>query len=142
MAINWSDYEKAKLFSTKNFEGSADFTIACVTVEPVGQEKEMKPVVRVHEDPKGLVLNVTRAKALRKAYGDDEQHWIGKHFRLLKAPGFFGGDACDMLVVQAPVPPPRRRPIQAAHPERGPQPPSVDDEVPPADHPDWADLND
>jgi hypothetical protein len=132
VAINWSRYESNKFFSTKNFDGPADFTIKSVSEEAVGQNKEVKPVVYVREDPKWLVLNVTRGKALRKAYGDDDRRWIGKRFRLLKMAGTFKGEVCEMLVVQAPV---LTTPTHGVRPVQAQQEAEINDETPSPD--DW-----
>jgi len=118
MSIDWTKYESNKYFSCKNFGGPADFTITGVIEEPVGQAKDVRVVVYVREDPKGVILNVGRAKALRKAFGNHEARWTGKRFRLLKVPGTFAGELCEMLVIQAPVP---ALPVQ---------PPSPEEEVP------------
>src|SRR5438067_6263342 len=40
-------------------------------------EQERKVVVFFDDDPQGLVLNKTNARALVEAFGDDTEGWIG-----------------------------------------------------------------
>jgi hypothetical protein len=145
MAIDWSRYEGSRYFSTKNVTGPLDLTVAQIVEELVGidAEQELKVVVYVKEDPRGLVLNVDRRETLRGLFGDNTDRWIGKRFRLVVGTAMFKGKLVKALHVEA---------IRAAakaggtarvvHPEPEPEPPAVDDEVPYPDDTAWNEFDD
>jgi hypothetical protein len=77
--------------------GAADITdgeivtINSIADEKVGEEQELKPVIYFDEHPKGVVLNVTNAKALMAGYGDDESLWTGQKVMLFTVTVDFKG---------------------------------------------------
>ena len=73
MAVNWDDYDKSRYFNGKNFEGQQVVTITHVMEETIGKgaDAEPKVVVYVGEDPRGLILNVSRRESLRALFGDN-----------------------------------------------------------------------
>jgi hypothetical protein len=80
-----------KLFPSKylkpdNIEDGETVTISDVQVEEVGQDKQEKPVLYFNEHEKGAILNVTNARAIAKAYGDDEGEWPGRKLVLVTIP--------------------------------------------------------
>lgn len=145
MAIDWSKYEGSKYFSTKNVTEPLDLTIAQVVEELVGidAEQELKVVVYVKEDPRGLVLNVGRRETLRGLFGDNSDRWNGRRFRLVTGPTMLRGKPTRGLHVEA-----IRAPAKAGgtarvvHPEPEPEPPAVDDEVPSPDDNSWNEFDD
>ena len=42
------------------------------------QSQEAKPVIYLREHPKGIIINVTNAKAIANDLGEDETEWTGR----------------------------------------------------------------
>ena len=120
MAVNWDDYDKSRYFNGKNFEGQQVVTITHVMEETIGKgaDAEPKVVVYVGEDPRGLILNVSRRESLRALFGDNTDEWDGKQFLLVAGRALFQGRSVPSLQVQA-VPP---RPGASASRSFGQQP--------------------
>ena len=53
-------------------------TISMVTLEAIGEEREKKPVVWFHDEPKGLILNKTNWEAIEAAHGKESDAWRDK----------------------------------------------------------------
>jgi len=87
-------------------------TMDRVEYEPVGQNKEMKPVVYFRGKEKGIVLNKTNCNAIIKiANSADTDDWAGVALQLYPTETTFGGDVVDCIRVRAsktakPAPPP------------------------------------
>ncbi len=76
---------------------------ACVQEElGQGKDKEKKPVLYFSKGPKGLVLNVTNARVIAKAYGDDTGNWAGKPIEIYPTQVEFKGDLVDAIRVRIP----------------------------------------
>ena len=77
-------------------------TIKSIADEPVGQDQVSKPVVYLVEYDRGIILNVTNAETLVKAFGDDESDWTGKRIVLsgikVRKPG--GGGMIDSICME------------------------------------------
>ena len=81
-------------------------TISRVTMENVGTDgqPEEKPVVYFSDGCKGLVLNVTNGNAIKAAYGDDTDGWLGKPLILFPSTTDFRGKVVACLRVKVPTP--------------------------------------
>ncbi len=77
-------------------------TIRACVMEELGQgrDKDTKPVLYFEKGPKGLVLNVTNANTIKKAFGDDTANWIGKPVELYPTQVEFKGDTVDAIRVR------------------------------------------
>lgn len=99
-----------------------------VEFEPVGRDKEMKPIVYFDGKEKGLVLNKTNAKTIINLTGSAEtEDWNGFALRLYATHVEFAGESVEAIRIKAApasghAPAARRRPVE---PE--PEPPSIDD---------------
>ena len=67
-----------------------------------GRDKEKKPVLYFSKGPKGLVLNITNARVIAKAYGDDTGHWAGEPIEIYPTQVEFKGDLVDAIRVRIP----------------------------------------
>ncbi len=76
-------------------------TIERVEVEKIGDKQ--KPVVYFVGKPKGLVLNVTNARAIAEIAGGDEEmdNWAGVHVLLYPTKVDFQGGRVDAIRVEA-----------------------------------------
>lgn len=80
-----SNMIQSKFLKRDDFTVPRAFTIKGVSLEKVGGE-DQRWVVWFHEEPKGLVLNVTKIRQLEAAYGKDSDDWTGKRVRLSDDP--------------------------------------------------------
>ena len=79
-------------------------TVRACVMEELGQgrDKEKKPVLYFSKGPKGLVLNITNARVIAKAYGDDTGNWAGKSIEIYPTQVEFKGDLVDAIRVRVP----------------------------------------
>jgi len=83
-------------------ESGAVVTISRMAVEPVGQNKEIKPVLYFAGKEKGMVLNKTNAKKIASLVGSaDMDDWTGKTIRLYASETEFNGDTVECIRVKA-----------------------------------------
>lgn len=92
-------------------DGDLILTVADVTFEGVGPEKEMKLVLAFRENTKRLVCNVTNAKTLKGLYGKDPNEWIGKRIALYATEVPFGGE--QRMGIRVRMRPPAQEPAAA-----------------------------
>jgi hypothetical protein len=86
-------------------------TIDRVEIEPVGKQKEMKPIVYFRGKEKGLVLNKTNAKKISEITGEkDTDNWAGCQIRLYGTETSFDGDMVECIRVKAPATAPKPKP--------------------------------
>jgi hypothetical protein len=80
------------------------YTINDVRQVPMGQpgEQELKAVVYLDQDTRGLVLNKTNAGVLVDNFGDDTEAWIGEVVVLYPDRASFGGKVYDVIRVRMP----------------------------------------
>jgi hypothetical protein len=77
-------------------------TIDRIAVEPVGQNKEMKPVIYFHGKEKGMVLNKTNSRKIAELTGSkDTDDWSGCQIRLYATETEFAGEMVDCIRVKA-----------------------------------------
>ncbi len=99
-----------------------------IEFEPVGQKKEMKPIVYFAGKEKGLVLNKTNAKNITNLVGSPEtEDWIGFSIRLYATNVEFQGDTVEAIRVKAAPASTRRQPPPPPEPEMDP---ITDDDIP------------
>jgi len=79
-------------------------TIARVTLEPVGQEKQMKPVMYFEGKTKGMVLNKTNSKKIAElAASADTDDWTGVQVKLYATEVEYQGETMEGLRVRSPL---------------------------------------
>jgi hypothetical protein len=80
-------------------------TIERVEFEPVGQKKEMKPILYFAGKDKGMVLNKTNAKNIANLVGSGEtDEWVGFRIKLYSANVEFQGESVESIRVKAAGP--------------------------------------
>ena len=79
-----------------------EFTIADVAEEELGEEKEVRAVLRFKETPYGFVLNRTNAEAIASRYGDETNDWLGQPIWLHPEKTTFGGKTVDCVRARFP----------------------------------------
>lgn len=100
-----------------------------VEFEPVGQKKEMKPVLYFAGKEKGIVLNKTNANKIMELTGSPvTEDWKGVSIVIYPSETTFQGDVVDCIRVKA-APQGARRPAATPPPE--PVAPALtDDDIP------------
>jgi hypothetical protein len=100
MVLLASEFDKSKYLNAVDDlkGGERKFKIKEVTAEDVG--KETKLVVWFTNDKKGLVLNKTNNRVLRKEYGDDVEGWKGKIIAVFAMDVLFQGKLTPGLRVR------------------------------------------
>jgi hypothetical protein len=100
--------------------GQPVVTIDRIEFEPVGQKKEMKPVIYFDGKDKGLVLNKTNARNIINLTGSEEtDDWAGFSVRLYATHVEFQGESVEAIRIKAApangaAPAARRRPVEPA----------------------------
>ena len=110
-----SNYLKASDLGDK----SPVVTIDRIEVEPIGRDKEMKPVIYFQGKEKGLVLNKTNAKKIAELTGSkDTDDWAGCQIRIYATETEFGGETVECVRIKAAgaavkaTPKPRAEPVE------------------------------
>jgi hypothetical protein len=104
MVLLASDFDKSKYWKAADLEAEKKLRIKSVTQEQVGEQKELKLVVWFTNDERGLVLNKTNNRTLRKEFGDDCSGWSGKIVVLFRTMDEFRGKPVPVLRVRIPPP--------------------------------------
>ena len=90
-----------------------------VEFEPVGHQKEMKPILYFAGKEKGVVLNKTNSRKIAELAGSPEtDDWQGFRVRLFSTHVEFQGESVEAIRIKAAPPanaaaPPARRPAPA-----------------------------
>ena len=80
-------------------------TIDRVEFEPVGREREMKPIVYFEGKEKGIVLNKTNAKNIANLVGSFQtEEWVGFRIRLYATNVEFQGETVEAIRIKAAPP--------------------------------------
>jgi hypothetical protein len=112
-----SNYLKASDLGDK----SPVVTIDRIEVEPIGRDKEMKPVLYFQGKEKGVVLNKTNAKKIAELTGSkDTDDWAGCQIRLYASQTEFAGEMVECIRVKgaaAAVAKPKAKPEPVAEVE-------------------------
>lgn len=83
-------------------EASPVVTIDRVEVEPVGRDKEIKPVLYFQGKAKGLILNKVNAKKIAELTGSkDTEDWTGCRIRIYATETEFGSETVECIRVKA-----------------------------------------
>jgi len=94
-----SQYLKASDLGTS----TVTVTVAHVAIEPVGQDKQQKPVVYFEGKKKGMVLNRINSKKIAELAGTTEtDDWSGVRVALFATTTEFAGDTVECLRVKTP----------------------------------------
>lgn len=104
-------------------------TIDRVELEPVGRDKEMKPIVYFTGKQKGLVLNKTNSKKIAEiATSPDTDDWAGVAVKLYATETEFAGETVECIRIKSAAPkgPRQSRPRT----EEPPVEPMDDSEIP------------
>lgn len=97
-----------------------------VTEEEVGQDKQLKIVVWIKGQEKGLILNATNANDLVSIYGDDTDTWKDKKIALKIARVNYQGKVVDGVRINLEtIQNPREEPALS----RKPAPPVTQEEA-------------
>jgi F0F1-type ATP synthase alpha subunit len=97
-----------KLFPSKylkpdNINDGDVVVIEKVVVEKVGMDQEEKPVIYFREHAKGVILNITNAKAIAQVFGDEESTWPGKKLVLISIPSRTPRGEATMSISMKPI---------------------------------------
>lgn len=77
-------------------------TIDRLDIEPIGRQKEMKPVLYFVGKEKGLVLNKTNARKIADLAGSkDTEDWAGTRIKLYATEVEFQGEPMESIRVKA-----------------------------------------
>jgi hypothetical protein len=83
-------------------DGEMLATIDRVVEEEVGKDKQVKPVLYLNGQQKGIVLNRTNAERLAHKLGDDTLEWRGKSIEIYSELVSFQGQKVEGLRVRIP----------------------------------------
>jgi hypothetical protein len=79
-------------------------TVDRVEMEPVGFDKEMKPVIYFQNKQKGIVLNRVNSRMLASIAGSDNtEDWTGLQVKLYVADVTFQGRMVEAIRIKSPV---------------------------------------
>jgi hypothetical protein len=106
MVLLASSYDQSRFFKAADLQSDKKLRIKNVTEEPVGQgaDQEKKLVVWFTNDNRGLILNPTRNRTIRGAFGDACDGWAGKIIILFPTSTDFRGRMTPCLRVRIPPP--------------------------------------
>jgi hypothetical protein len=115
---NINDAFPSNYLKASDLQGSQPVvTIDRVGFEPVGRDKEMKPIVYFAGKDKGLVLNKTNAKNIAHLVGSFETNdWSGFRIKLYSANVEFQGETVESIRVKAAPPANGNAPMPVAPP--------------------------
>jgi hypothetical protein len=101
---NINDVFPTKYLKAHELKGKEPIvTIDRVAFEPVGRDREMKPVVYFVGKEKGIVLNKTNANKIIEISGSAlTEEWTGTRVKLYAAEADFGGDTYDVVRIKSP----------------------------------------
>jgi hypothetical protein len=133
-----SDYDQSRFLKAADIKVATKFKIKSVTEETVGQGADQKKalVVWFTTTEKALVINKTNNRALREAFGDETDGWVGKVIVLYQTIADFRGKMTPALRVRLPKPKAEgeaaAKPAPAPNPTPKPKPavdPDLDDDL-------------
>ncbi len=76
------------------------YVIDSVSVEEVGRDKQLKPIIYFKDQEKGFCCNKTNANTIKKLLGtSDTDEWIGKTIRLYSTEVQFGDEMVESIRV-------------------------------------------
>lgn len=118
MALLASSYDQSRFLKADDLTAEKKFRIKNVTEEMVGADKdrEQKLVVWFTNDSRGLVLNKTNNRVIRKEFGDPVEGWTGKIIIIFPTLADFRGTMKPALRVRIPP----KRPEHPVAPQPSP----------------------
>jgi hypothetical protein len=118
-----SAYPSTYLKASDLGDKSPIVTIDRVEVEPIGRDKEIKPVIYFQGKEKGFVLNKTNAKKIADLTGSkDTEDWHGCQIRIYATETEFAGETVECIRVKAAGAAVKSKPKSEPEPE-----PELDD---------------
>jgi hypothetical protein len=98
-----SDVFASRWFKAADLEpGGEVVTIKKVVMEPVGEDRETKPVMTFEETDKELVINLTNWSSIAELTGkDDSDDWPGHEIKLVRVKVPFGKKTVDAVRIEA-----------------------------------------
>lgn len=102
MGFSANDFFKSKFLKAGDIDGPTNFTIRDVQGEQVGEQKELKAVLYLRGEQRGLILNKTNFAMLAKVYGQDTDAWANKPVTLIVEQVAYKGDVVDGIRVRIP----------------------------------------
>ncbi len=103
--MKFNDIFPSRFLKSEDLKGQdLVLTIAGVTMEEVGQERQMKAVLGFEKTDKCLVLNKTNGLTLASLHGNETDAWIGKRIALFPTRVPFGGKLVDTIRIRIKVP--------------------------------------
>jgi hypothetical protein len=105
MGLLASSYDQSKYFRAEDVQQDKTLKIKGVTEEKVGQGADQadKLIVWFENSKKGLVLNRTNNRTIRRAYGDDTANWVGKLIVVFPTQADFRGRLVAAVRVRIPL---------------------------------------
>ena len=116
-----SDAYPSKYLTSADLNGKTPrVTISHIEMEEVGKDKQVKPIVYFKSVKKGLVCNVTNARAIQASYGEEMDDWAGSELILFTVmTNNQQGETVEGLRVRAPQPKDNPKPTMTpSHPKR------------------------
>jgi len=107
--------------------------IESCTMQEVGQNKDIRPVLTFQGRSKGMVLNKTNGSVIADIYGDDTDGWIGKSIQLYPTTTMYGPKRvpCVRVRLVAETDKPAEPPVEPlAEPPVGYGDPEPTDDIP------------
>ncbi len=101
--------------------------ITNIEIEPVGKEKELRPVVSFNGTEKTLVLNKTNANNITVVYGRETDDWIGKDIEVYTMMVEYQGRMTEAIRVRGPAKAPQGKAAPAATGHLNAPPPASPD---------------
>jgi hypothetical protein len=126
-----SDFDKSKYFKADEVdeeEGEISLKIKAAFADFIGNgaTREKKLILSFQGEDKMLILNKINNRALRGAYGDDADAWVGKSIILFRTTAEMAGKMVPAIRVRIPTP-------KTPKPAKPPLPPigeDMNDEIP------------
>jgi len=93
--MDMSEFTAGKYQKAADFEGEEprEVVIRAVKKEAVGQKQELKPVVYLQGEDRGIILNKTNSKMLVALLGKESNGWVGQRVMLAVQQVDFQGDS-------------------------------------------------
>ena len=83
-------------------DGAEIFTIEKISLEQIGADKEVKPVIFFEEESKGLVLNKTNGRTIARILQSQEfDDWLKHKIGLYRADVEFRGELVEAIRIKA-----------------------------------------
>ena len=103
--MNFDSMFPSKYLKASDYDQPKVHVIKGVYSEPVGQDKEMKPIIYFEGEERGMVLNVTNGRMIAHLYGNETDNWKGEEVEVYKELVSFQGKPMDGIRVRQPTAP-------------------------------------